>query len=164
MTRFLAACRYLLIVPVIGCLFLTLGTVIMGIVRIITGGAKVFGSGDYGPKAAKILALAVIEIIDLFLVATVAYITAVGLYRLFISNTRIELPTRLKINSLKDLEDKIIGVVVAALAVAFLGQAAGSDEPAALLNYGGGIALVIAALAFFISYGGGKDKDSGNTK
>jgi hypothetical protein len=48
--------------------------------------------------------------------------------------------------------------------VAFLGQAAGSDEPAALLNYGGGIALVIAALAFFMSYGGGKDKDAGNDK
>ena len=68
MTHFLAACRHLLIIPVIGCVFLTLGTVIMGIVRIITGGAKVFGSGDYGPKAAKTLALAVIEIIDLFLV------------------------------------------------------------------------------------------------
>ncbi len=53
---------------------------------------------------------------------------------------------------------------MAALAVAFLGQAAGSEEPAALLNYGGGIALVSAALAFFISYGGGKDKDSGNPK
>jgi uncharacterized membrane protein YqhA len=136
----------------------------MGIIRIFTGLAKIALAGDYSAKAAKIVALAVIEIIDLFLVATVAYITAVGLYRLFISDTRIELPTRLKINSLKDLEDKIIGVVVAALAVAFLGQAAGSDEPAALLNYGGGIALVIAALAFFMSYGGGKDKDSGNTK
>ena len=99
--------------------------------------SKACGAGDYSAKAAKIMALAVIEIIDLFLVATVAYITAAGLYKLFISNTQIELPTRLKINSLKDLEDKIIGVVVAALAVAFLGQAAGSDEPAALLNYGG---------------------------
>ncbi len=164
MTRFLAACRYLLIIPVVGCVILTAGTVIMGIIRIFTGGANVLRAGDFGPKAAKIVALAVIEIIDLFLVATVAYITAAGLYRLFISNRRIELPTRLKINSLKDLEDKIIGVVVAALAVAFLGQAAGSDEPAALLNYGGGIALVIAALAFFVSYGGGKDKDSGNGK
>ena len=54
--------------------------------------------------------------------------------------------------------------MVAALAVAFLGQAAGSDEPAALLNYGGGIALVIAALAFFISYGVGKDKGPGDEK
>ena len=163
MTRILAACRYLLIVPVIGCVILTAGTVIMGIVRIFTGAANVARAGDYGPKAAKIMALAVIEIIDLFLVATVAYITAVGLHRLFISHTGIELPTRLKINSLKDLEDKIIGVVVAALAVAFLGQAAGSDEPAALLNYGGGIALVIAALAFFISYGN-KHKDPANKK
>ena len=95
---------------------------------------------------------------ELFLVGTVAYIVAVGLYKLFISSTRIELPTRLKINSLKDLEDKIIGVVVAALAVAFLGQAAGSGEPAALLNYGGGIALVIAALAFFMRQ---NSKDAG---
>ena len=164
MTRFLAACRYLLIVPVVGCLLLTAGTVMMGIVRIVTAGAKLVRAGDYSAKAAKIMSLAVIEIIDLFLVATVAYITAAGLYKLFISKTQIELPTRLKINSLKDLEDKIIGVVVAALAVAFLGQAAGSDEPAALLNYGGGIALVIAALAFFISYGAGKDKGPGDAK
>jgi len=164
MNRFLAACRYLLIIPVIGCIILTAGTVIMGIIRIVTAGAKLVSAGDFSAKAAKIMSLAVIEIIDLFLVATVAYITAAGLYKLFISNTKIELPTRLKINSLKDLEDKIIGVVVAALAVAFLGQAAGSDEPAALLNYGGGIALVIAALAFFISYGAGKDKGPGDTK
>jgi uncharacterized membrane protein YqhA len=164
MNRFLEACRFLLIIPVIGCIILTAGTVIMGIARIFTAGAKLISAGDFSAKAAKIVALAVIEIIDLFLVATVAFITAAGLYKLFISNTRIELPTRLKINSLKDLEDKIIGVVVAALAVAFLGQAAGSDEPAALLNYGGGIALVIAALAFFISYGAGKDKGSGGAK
>jgi len=163
MTRFLAACRYLLIVPVIGCIFLTAGAVLMGIARIVTAGANLLRAGDFSAKAAKIMALAVIEIIDLFLVGTVAYITAAGLYKLFISNSQIELPTRLKINNLKDLEDKIIGVVVAALAVAFLGQAAGSEEPAALLNYGGGIALVIAALAFFMSYGG-KDKGPGNDK
>jgi uncharacterized membrane protein YqhA len=130
----------------------------MGMARIVTAGANLVRAGDFSAKVAKIMALAVIEIIDLFLVGTVAYITAVGLYRLFISNSQIALPTPLKINSLKDLEDKIIGVVVAALAVAFLGQAAGSEEPAALLNYGGGIALVIAALAFFINYDGGKTK------
>ena len=96
MTRFLAACRHLLIIPVIGCVFLTAGTVLMGIVRIVTAGAKLVRAGDYSAKAAKIMALAVIEIIDLFLVATVAYITAVGLYRLFISNTKIELPTASK--------------------------------------------------------------------
>ncbi len=89
---------------------------------------------------------------------TCSYITAVGLYKLFISNSEIELPVRLKIHSLKDLEDKIIGVVVAALAVAFFGQAVAASELSALLNYGGGIALVIAALAFFTRQG---DTESG---
>ena len=158
MTRFLAVCRYLLLIPVIGCVLLTAGAVLMGIARIVTAGAKLIHAGDYSAKAAKIMSLAAIEIIDLFLVGTVAYITAAGLYKLFISDRKIALPTRLRIHNLKDLEDKIIGVVVAALAVAFLGQAAGSEEAAALLNYGGGIALVIAALAFFMRQG---DKDGG---
>ena len=154
MTRFLAVCRFLLVLPVIGCVLLTAGVVIMGMGRIATAGVELFHAGDFSAKAAKTMSLAVIEIIDLFLIGTVAYIAAVGIYKLFISDTEVELPMRLKIRSLKDLEDKIIGIIVAALAVAFLGQAAGSDEPAALLNYGGGIALVIVALAFFIRQDG----------
>ena len=158
MTRFLAACRYLLVVPIIGCVLLTAGIVLMGMARILVTGAQVVREGDLSAKAAKMMSLAVIEIIDLFLVGTVAYITAVGLYKLFISNAEIELPVRLKIHSLKDLEDKIIGVVVAALAVAFFGQAVGASDMSALLNYGGGIALMIASLAFFTRQG---DKKSG---
>jgi uncharacterized membrane protein YqhA len=155
MIRFLAACRYLLVVPVIGCVLLTLGVVLMGAARIVTAGINVVQAGDVSAKAAKKMSLVVIEIIDLFLIGTVAYITAIGLYKLFIGKVEIRLPMRLKIENLKDLEDKIIGVIVAALAVAFLGHAA-VDEAQALLNYGGGIAVVVAALAFFMNYGGKK--------
>ncbi|MCZ6783712.1 MAG: hypothetical protein O7G30_10440 [Proteobacteria bacterium] len=49
---------------------------------------------------------------------------------------------------------------MAALAVAFLGQAAGADEPAMLLSYGGGITLVIVALAFFMRQDAKKDHPS----
>ena len=123
MTKFIAACRYILVIPVVGCIVLTLGAVIMGLGRIVISGADLVRKGNFSPKAAKTMSLAVIEIIDLFLVGTVAYITAVGLYKLFISSEEIQLPMRLKIEGLKDLEDKIIGVVIAALAVGFLGQA-----------------------------------------
>ena len=157
MARFLAACRFLLVIPVVGCVLLTAGVVIMGIGRIVTAGAQLLQAGDFSAKASKTMSLAVIEIIDLFLVGTVAYIAGIGIYKLFISNAEIELPMRLKINTLKDLEDKIIGVIVAALAVAFLGKAAGED-PEALLNYGAGIALVVVALAFFMRQDG---KDGG---
>ena len=150
LTRFLVLCRYLLVVPVIGSVLLTAGVVIMGAGRIISSAVALASAGDFSAKAAKTMSLAVIEIIDLFLIGTVAYITAIGLYKLFVSDKDVPLPMRLTINTLKDLEDKIIGVIVAALAVAFLGHAAGVEEPTALLSYGGGIALVIAALGFFI--------------
>jgi uncharacterized membrane protein YqhA len=161
--RFLAACRFLLIIPVVGCVLLTLGVVLMGLARIVTDGTKVVQAGDYSAKAAKTMSLAVIEIIDLFLIGTVAYITAVGLYKLFIDSKGIQLPMRLQINNLKDLEDKIIGVLVAALAVAFLGHAAGGDTPEALLSYGGGIAVVVAALGYFMSQGGKKAGSADNS-
>lgn len=148
--RFLVACRFLLIVPVIGCVVLTAGVVTMGMGRIVTEGMQALRTGDFSPKAAKAVSLAAIEIIELFLVGTVAYIAAVGIYKLFIGERDIELPFRLKIDTLKDLKDKIIGLIVAALAVVFLGEAAdGAAEATQLLSYGGGIALVVAALALF---------------
>jgi uncharacterized membrane protein YqhA len=137
---------------------LTAGVVVMGIARMVTDGVKLVQAGDSSAKAAKTMSLSVIETIDLFLIGTVSYITAVGLYKLFISKVEVQLPIRLKIETLSDLENKIIGVLVAALAVAFLGHAAGGDEPEALLNYGGGIALVIAALAFFSAMNDRKGK------
>jgi len=156
MIRILGACRYLLLVPVVGCVILTAGVVFMGMGRIFTSAAAVIRAGDFSAKAAKPMSLSVIEIIDLFLIGTVSYIAAVGIYKLFIGKEDMELPMRIKINTLKDLEDKIIGIIVAALAVAFLGQAAGVDEPANLIRYGLGIAAMIVALAFFMNYTGGK--------
>jgi len=149
MTQFLAACRYILMIPVVGCVFLSALTVILGSVRIVVDTTNFLANGDFSGKAAKKMSLGVIESIDLFLIATVSYITAVGLYKLFIADKEVHLPIKLTINSLKNLEDKIIGVIVAALAVAFLGHAAGPDEPSELLAYGGGIAVVIIALALF---------------
>lgn len=155
--RFLAACRYLLVIPVLGCIALTAGVVVMAIGRLVQGGMKLAHS-DFSAKDAKNLSLNIIETIDLFLIGTVCYITAIGLYRLFISSTEIELPMRIKIDNLNDLENKIFGVIVAALAVSFLGHAAGGDPPEALLNYGGGIAIVIASLALFMWMGNKKSR------
>ncbi len=151
MEKLLINCRFLLVIPVIGCIMLTIGAIFIGIARIVTTSIAFFNDPVFSAKMSKALALSIIEIIDLFLIATVAYIVAVGLYKLFISAEIFEFPSQLKINTLQDLEAKIIGVIIAALAVAFLGQAASTDDIASLLNYGGGIALVIVALTYFMS-------------
>ena len=156
MEKILNACRHLIWGAVVGCVVMTLGAVIMGVGRVITGVIVIFSTLDFSPKAAKIVSIKIIEIIDLFLVATVAYITAVGLYKLFI-NKEFKLPGLLKIRNLNELESKIIGIIVAALAVSFLGQAA-EDTPVDLLNIGIGIGAVILALGVFVSLTSGDYK------
>lgn len=158
MQKILSGCRYLLWGAVVGCLILTLGAIVMGLGRVVTGFMYNLSKLDFSPKAGKLIVIKIIEIIELFLVATVAYIAAVGLYKLFI-NKNFKLPGLLNIGNLNDLESKIIGVIVAALAVSFLGQAA-EDNPTDILNIGIGIGAVIISLALFVKLTGGKKKTS----
>ena len=60
-----------------------------------------------------------VEYVHLFLVGTVHYITAIGLYQLFIQE--IKLPNWLKIDGTQELETNLIGVTVVVLAVNFMG-------------------------------------------
>ena len=84
---------------------------------------------------------------QLFPIGTVLYITAIGLYHLFIEE--VELHGWLKIDSTEELEMSLIGVTVVVLAVSFLGMVF-TAEPAVLLQLGVAIALPIAALALFV--------------
>ena len=98
------------------------------------------------------MSVTVIETIDLFLVAALGYITAVGIYKLFVSQEEEQLLKRVKIEKLADLEYKIVGVVVAALAVAFVGDMAEFTQTQDILQAGCGIALVIGALCLFTKF------------
>ena len=61
----------------------------------------------------------VVEYVHTFLIGTVLYITAVGLYQLFIKE--VEFVGWLKIESTEELETNLIGVTVVVLAVNFMG-------------------------------------------
>ncbi|MGE0759090.1 MAG: YqhA family protein [Pirellulaceae bacterium] len=144
--------RHLMVIPVIGSLLLTVGVVGMGAALIFERAWNLFRNGDLSPKAAKLMSVTVIETIDFFLVGALAYITAIGIYNLFISSSDEPLLKRIKIERLSDLEDKIIGVVVAALAVAFLGSASKSEQMLEVLYAGTGTSLVIGALCLFLYF------------
>ena len=77
------------------------------------------------------------------------YITAVGIYSLFISPGEERILPRVKIEKLVDLEHKIIGALVAALAVALHGSVSDSSEMLDLLYADAGTALVMVALCLF---------------
>jgi uncharacterized membrane protein YqhA len=99
--------------------------------------------------SAEIKALAVNEVFlaDVSLIATALFLVAVGLYELFIS--KIDFPVGVTVVSLDDLKDKLLGVIVVALAVTFLAQITTWDGKTDLLSYGVSIALVVLALGAF---------------
>jgi uncharacterized membrane protein YqhA len=149
--RVLAASRFLLVIAIIGCLLVAAGTLVFGAVLVVKTVAGIFTETEITMAAGKSLAIAAIEVIDLFLIATVAYITAAGLYTLFI-NPKVPAALRMGIGSLDDLKEKLIGVIVVALSVLFLGDAVNWGEGPDLLYFGGAVGVVILALGYFIRH------------
>ena len=145
--RIISASRYLIAIAS-ACIF-AMATALLcyGAAETYAQIAQLFSAGS--PKGAKGLILAAIELVDLFLLATVLYVIAIGLYELFVDDA-LPLPAWLEIHTLDDLKDKLIGVVVVVMGVLFLGQLIAWDGQRDLLGLGGGIALMIAALTYFV--------------
>lgn len=99
-------------------------------------------------------AIALIEVMDIFLLATVLFIFAMGMYELFIEN--IELPEWLIINNLHDLKVKLSSVIILIMGITFLKHLVEWTDPAGTLFFGIAVAVVSVSLIAF-GYYGGKD-------
>jgi uncharacterized membrane protein YqhA len=155
--RFVSASRYLIVVAAVSIFVAAAALLIYGAAETYALVAGLF-SGT-GAKGSKALVLAAIELVDVFLLATVMYVIAIGLYELFVDDTLV-LPDWLEIHDLDDLKNKLIGVVIVVLGVLFLGQVIGWDGQRDLLGYGVAVALVVAALTYFLTQQPKKDKPS----
>jgi uncharacterized membrane protein YqhA len=147
--RILASSRFFIAIAVLG-LFLAavalLVTATVGVVEI-TWDAVVHG--DVGFAGAKHLSVQFIELTDAFLLATVLYIVALGLYQLFLD---AELPVSgwLKITDLDELKEKLLGVIIVLLGVSFLDNAVEWEPGTSILPFGAAIALVSLALSVLL--------------
>jgi uncharacterized membrane protein YqhA len=146
MSRLLSGTRYLIIVPIIGLAMAATVFFVFGgfglislLVNTLLHGAEAHSEVPFEVE--------IVEYVHTFLIGTVLYITAVGLYQLFVNE--IQFPNWLQIDSTEELETNLIGVTVVVLAVNFMGVVFTKD-PGILLEYGAGIALPIAALALFV--------------
>jgi uncharacterized membrane protein YqhA len=146
MARVLSAARYVVLVGVVACALGALFCFVGALAQLVLVATTVF-TGLNTAQEIKRLAVEEIFIADVTLIATALFLVALGLYELFIS--KIHLPVGVTIVSLDDLKDKLVGVIVVALAVSFLAQIASWDGKTDLLAFGIAIALVIAALGVF---------------
>lgn len=139
--------RFVAIGPVLGLL---VGSIVLTILSLITTGQIVIET-VHGELSTKELLVEFVELADIFLLAVVLYVMALGLYSLFISDD-LPLPHWLEFHTLNDLKEKLIAIVGVALAVYFFGRVVGGDAPMNVLLEGLGIAAVIIALAYFMQH------------
>lgn len=140
--------RYVVIIAVIAVLALSISLFLLGTVSavqsIITAWTGLLTRGDTGGTALVVETLAIIGVM---LRAVIFYIIGVGLYSLFIKP--LNLTTALGMESLADLEGKVISVVVVMLAVRFLQQFMLWEQPVETAYFGLTMAAVIIALVLF---------------
>jgi uncharacterized membrane protein YqhA len=109
---------------------------------------------------AKHMAVDFIELIDVFLLGTVLYIIALGLYELFV-DPALPMPGWLKIRDLDELKERVIIVL---LGVTFLGSAVTWQGQDGFLGFGVAIAAVIGVLGLVLWITGHRHRqhDGGN--
>jgi uncharacterized membrane protein YqhA len=151
MNRILAATRYAAVIPaiasVLGALLLMVqGSVAMiqVIIDVITDGTKL-----------KLTIVEVLTAVDAILLGTVLLVIGYGLYELFIDED-LSVPTWLQVHDLDDLKSKLIGVVVAIIAVIFVGVYVDANRADDVISYGVGAGALVVGLAIF-SYATRKD-------
>lgn len=151
--RIFSYTRYILFIPVLGSLIAAVAVMLYGGVETVQ---TVIGTlnGSLVGTSAKAVVLKYIEIIDLFLIGTVFYITSLGLYELFIDD-QVPTPNWLHIAHLDDLKAKLLSVVIVILTVIFLGYAINWDHTYSILGLGAGIGVIILAVTYYLSRGAG---------
>ncbi|MBW4510603.1 MAG: YqhA family protein [Scytonematopsis contorta HA4267-MV1] len=148
--KILASSKKLILLAVICSFIASITVLIYGVVQTGHAIVDLVHDGAFSSKGGKNLVVSLVEVIDFFLLSTFFYITALGLYELFIDD-RLNIPAWLEIHNIDDLKSKLLSVIVVVLSVLFLGRAVTWDGEANFLPFGASVALVIASLTYFLS-------------
>ncbi|WP_291427153.1 YqhA family protein [Deinococcus sp.] len=101
-----------------------------------------------GEDTAKHLMIAAVEQADMLLVGLALLIISLGMQALFVGKLQ-NVPSWLHIRSFEDLKQKLIGIVITALAVNFFSVALEWKGGSDILIYGLALASIIFSLGFY---------------
>jgi uncharacterized membrane protein YqhA len=144
MRKIVGLTRYTVFVPAIAAMIGALLLMAQGSIAIVV--AVINSLREFTPL--KDVIVEVLTAVDGILLGTVLLVIGYGLYELFV-DTKIEIPTWLEIKDLDDLKSKLIGVVVAIIAVVFVGVMVDSTRASDVVSYGVGAGALVLGLAVF---------------
>jgi uncharacterized membrane protein YqhA len=151
MKNFLENSRLVILLGIVGTFLASLTLFVFGLGGILVAvWDRLSASSPFGYDNLKELSIVLIQAIDIFLLATVLYIIALGLYELFIDES-LDLPNWLEVRTLDDLKGRLLGVIVVILPVTFLGKLVEWRKGQDILWLGlavGSVMLSIAAIQY----------------
>ena len=148
--RLLASSRYIILIASLGTFLSGTVLLIFGVLSVIDISIEAFRAFNLTSHGVEELAVDFIRLTDVFLLGTVLYIVALGLYELFVDPT-LPLPKWLVIRDLEHLKEKLLGVIIVLLGVTFLGEVVSWDGQTDIFRLGVAIALVVAALSYVLT-------------
>lgn len=146
-SRIIGRSRFIVLVAVTAVMLVAVSLFLLGAIQASYGVWGAWEAVFHGKMNSTELTIEFLEIVSLMLKAVVFYIIGVGLYSLFVSPLNITVS--LGVQTLSDLESKVVSVVVVILGVTFLEHFVQWKEPLATLQFGGAMGMVVAALVFF---------------
>jgi uncharacterized membrane protein YqhA len=144
MRKILGLTRYAVFVPAVASVIGALLLMAQGSISIL----MIVGDAVFNDAYLKDTIVEVLTAVDAILLGTVLLVIGYGLYELFV-DTRLEVPEWLEVRDLDDLKSKLIGVVVAIIAVVFVGVFVDVNRAADVVSYGVGAGALVAGLALF---------------
>ncbi|SCX09924.1 YqhA family protein [Candidatus Aquiluna sp. UB-MaderosW2red] len=144
MRKILGLTRYAVVVPAVASMIGALLLMAQGSIEMIV----VVFETIVNQSSLKETIVEVLTAVDAILLGTVLLVIGYGLYELFI-DTDIDVPAWLQVNDLDDLKSKLIGVVVAIIAVVFVGVFVDANRASDVLSYGLGAGALVTGLAIF---------------
>ena len=151
--------RYVVLLAVMAVMLVAMSLFVLGTIQAVLGvwntwseaistGFQSLG-GEAGGGATE-LTVQFLELVSLMLKAVVFYIIGIGLYSLFIAPLNVTVA--LGVETLNDLETKVISVVIVIMGVTFLEHFIRWEDPIETLQFGAALAVVVFALVVFQLY------------
>jgi uncharacterized membrane protein YqhA len=147
MNKFLAGTRYLAVIGVAALLVAALAAFGWGVVKTVDAVSLIVTTLGHNGG----ITIALVEIVDAFLVATTLLIFALGIYELVVAD--LPLPDWMQIHTLHDLKSKLGGLLVLVMAVKFLEKLVEWKNGQETFFFALAIALIAAALIAFSVFG-----------
>lgn len=144
MRRIIGLTRFAVFVPALASIVGALLLMAQGSIEMI----RVFLVAVTNQVSIKETIVEVLTAVDAILLGTVLLVIGYGLYELFVDSD-IKVPAWLQVKDLDDLKSKLIGVVVAIIAVVFVGVFVDANRADEVIAYGVGAGALVLGLAIF---------------